>query len=104
VVDVPWDIAVGGDLVYPGVEGRRTLRSRLINAYLGRLHAAAAHDATLGAAFLRVTGLVSPPQSLLHPGVALRVLRAGRLPGTGGAAAGDRDAVPAAPTWADHAS
>jgi hypothetical protein len=61
VVDVPWDIAVGGDRVYPGVEGRRTLRSRLINAYLGRLHAAAAHDATLGAAFLRVTGLVSPP-------------------------------------------
>ena len=58
VVDVPWDIAVGGDLVYPGVEGRRTLRSRLINTYLGRLHAAA----------------------------------------------GDRDAVPAAPTWADHAS
>jgi hypothetical protein len=104
VVDVPWDIAVGGDLVYPGVEGRRTLRSRLINAYLGRLHAAAAHDATLGAAFLRVTGLVSPPQSLLRPGVALRVLRAGRLPGTGSAAAGDRDAVPAAPTWADHAS
>jgi hypothetical protein len=104
VVDVPWDIAVGGDLVYPGVEGRRTLRSRLINAYLGRLHAAAAHDATLGAAFLRVTGLVSPPQSLLHPGVALRVLRAGRLPGTGSAAAGDRDAVPAVPTWADHAS
>jgi hypothetical protein len=42
----------GGTLPTPGV------RSRLINAYLGRLHAAA----------------------------------------------GDRDAVPAAPTWADHAS
>jgi hypothetical protein len=45
VVDVPWDIAVGGDLVFPGVQGRRTLKVRLVNAYLARLHAAAAHDA-----------------------------------------------------------
>ena len=100
VVDVPWDIAVGGDLVFPGVEGRRTLKSRLINAYLARLHAAAAHDATLAAAFLRVTGLVTPPQSLLRPGVAIRVLRASRQPGTG-TVAGDRDALPTSPTPAD---
>ena len=33
---------------------------------------------TLGAAFLGVTGLVISPQSLLRPGVVLRVLRAGR--------------------------
>jgi 2-polyprenyl-6-methoxyphenol hydroxylase-like FAD-dependent oxidoreductase len=104
VVDVPWDIAVGGDLIYPGVEGRRTLKSRLVNAYLARLHAAAAHDATLAAAFLRVTGLVTPPQSLLRPGVAVRVLRAGRRSGAGLPVAVDGDAVPAAPTRADRAS
>jgi 2-polyprenyl-6-methoxyphenol hydroxylase-like FAD-dependent oxidoreductase len=85
VVDVPWDIAVGGDLVFPGVQGRRTLKTRLINAYLARLHAAAANDASLAGAFLRVTGLVAPPQSLLAPGVALRVLRAGRQPATNAA-------------------
>jgi 2-polyprenyl-6-methoxyphenol hydroxylase-like FAD-dependent oxidoreductase len=76
VVDVPWDIAVGGDLVFPGVQGRRRLKVRLVNAYIARLHAAAAHDADLASAFMRVAGLVAPPQSLLRPSVALRVLRA----------------------------
>ena len=75
VVDVPWDIAAGGDLVFPGVQGRRTAKVRLISAYIARLHAAAAHDADLAGAFLRVAGLVAPPGSLLRPGVAARVLR-----------------------------
>ena len=75
VVDVPWDIAAGGDLVFPGVQGRRTAKVRLVSADLARLHAAAAHDADLAGAFLRVAGLVAPPGSLLRPGVAVRVLR-----------------------------
>jgi 2-polyprenyl-6-methoxyphenol hydroxylase-like FAD-dependent oxidoreductase len=75
VVDVPWDIAAGGDLVFPGVQGRRTAKVRLVSAYLARLHAAAAHDADLAGAFLRVAGLVAPTGSLLRPGVAARVLR-----------------------------
>ena len=79
-VDVPWDIAVGGDLVFPGVQGRRTAKARLVNAYIARLHAAAANDASLAGAFLRVTGLVEPPQSLLRPGIAVRVLRASLHP------------------------
>jgi hypothetical protein len=45
VVDVPWDIAVGGDLAFPGVQGRRTVKVRLVNAYIARLHAAAARVA-----------------------------------------------------------
>ena len=65
----------GGDLAFPGVQGRRTVKVRLLSAYLARLHAAAAHDARLASAFIRVAGLVAPPQSLLRPGVALRVLR-----------------------------
>jgi hypothetical protein len=78
VVDVPWDMAAGGDLVFPGVQGRRTLKVRLVSAYLARLHAAAAHDADLATAFIRVAGLVAPPQSLLRPGIALRVLQGRR--------------------------
>ena len=74
VVDVPWAIAAGGDLAVPGVQGRRTLRVRLVNAYIARLHAAA-HDASLASAFVRVAGMVAPPQTLLRPGVAVRVLR-----------------------------
>jgi 2-polyprenyl-6-methoxyphenol hydroxylase-like FAD-dependent oxidoreductase len=83
VVDVPWDMAAGGDLVFPGVQGRRTLKVRLVSGYLARLHAAAADDASLASAFVRVAGLVAPPQTLLRPGVAVRVLRAslGPVPG-----------------------
>jgi 2-polyprenyl-6-methoxyphenol hydroxylase-like FAD-dependent oxidoreductase len=80
VVEVPWEMAAGGDLVFPGVQGRRTLKSRLVNAYIARLHAAAAHDASLASAFVRVAGLVAPPQSLLHPKVAVRVLRGSLRP------------------------
>jgi len=83
VVDVPWDIAAGGDLIFPGVQGRRTPKARLVNAYVARLHAAAAHDASLASAFIRVAGLVAPPQSLLRPGVAVRVLWASLHPAEG---------------------
>jgi hypothetical protein len=78
VVDVPWDMSAGGDLAFPGVQGHRTAKTRLANAYLVRLHAAAAGDARLATAFIRVAGLVAPPRSLLGPGVVLRVLRNGR--------------------------
>ena len=98
-VDVPWDIAVGGDLVFPGVQGRRTAKARLVSAYIARLHAAAANDAGLASAFLRVTGLVEPPQSLLRPGIAVRVLRASLHPGRDAIGASSRrDAVRATQT------
>lgn len=74
-VAAPWQIAAGGDLAFPQVPGRRTARVRLVNAYLPRLHAAAAHDPSLGEAFVRVVGLVDPPPSLLRPAVVRRVLQ-----------------------------
>jgi 2-polyprenyl-6-methoxyphenol hydroxylase-like FAD-dependent oxidoreductase len=83
IVDVPWDMSAGGDLVFPEVQGRRTLKGRLVSAYLARLHAAAAHDAHLAGTFIRVAGLVAPPQALLHPRVAARVLRPSRRPAVG---------------------
>jgi hypothetical protein len=102
VVDVPWDIAVGGDLVFPGVQGRRTLKTRLVNAYIARLHAAAAHDASLASAFVRVAGLVARPQSLLRPGVAVRVLWGSLQPKAGTHGRPEhQDAVRAAETLAD---
>lgn len=78
VLDVPWDIATGADLAFHGVTGRRTRKVRLVNAYLPRLHAAAAHDAELAAAFVRVTGLLDRPEGLLRPDRVLRVLRGSR--------------------------
>jgi hypothetical protein len=76
-VDVAWHMATGGDLAFPQVPGRRTVQMRILNRYLARLLAGAAHDPQLGRAFLRVAGLVDQPQAVLAPGVANRVLRPG---------------------------
>ncbi|HZJ07753.1 MAG TPA: FAD-dependent monooxygenase [Nocardioidaceae bacterium] len=79
-VDLPWDMAAGGDLAFPGVEGNRNAKVRLGNAYLPRLHAAAAHDAKLAVAFLRVAGMLARPATLFQPDIVLRVLRQSLTP------------------------
>jgi 2-polyprenyl-6-methoxyphenol hydroxylase-like FAD-dependent oxidoreductase len=78
IVDIPWDVSVGADLRFPDVVGRRTARVRLVNGYLERVHVAAEHDAAVGRAFLRVINLIDPPQRLMAPSMALRVLRGSR--------------------------
>jgi 2-polyprenyl-6-methoxyphenol hydroxylase-like FAD-dependent oxidoreductase len=75
LIDSPWDISAGGDLGFPGVEGPRTLKVRVGNAYMGRLHNAATRDERVTEAFFRVAGLVDPPQALMRPSMILRVLR-----------------------------
>jgi 2-polyprenyl-6-methoxyphenol hydroxylase-like FAD-dependent oxidoreductase len=75
IVDVPWGMAAGGDLSFPGAEGPRTIGMRVLGEYVTRLQAGAAHDARLGRAFLRVAGLVDPPMALLRPDVVARALR-----------------------------
>jgi 2-polyprenyl-6-methoxyphenol hydroxylase-like FAD-dependent oxidoreductase len=74
-IDVPWDIAVGADLAFPQVPGSRPAKVRLVNAYMPRLHAAAARDEALAAALVRVIGLKDRPEGLLRPDRVLRVLR-----------------------------
>ncbi len=84
VVDAPWDIAAGGDLDFPGVEGRRTLKIRVANAYMARLQYAATQDPRVTEGFMRVAGLVDPPEALMRPAMVGRVLRhALRRPGPG---------------------
>jgi 2-polyprenyl-6-methoxyphenol hydroxylase-like FAD-dependent oxidoreductase len=73
-IDVPWDMAAGGDLSFPGVEGHRNAKVRIGNAYIPRLHATAVHDAKLAAAFFRVAGMLDRPENLFRPAIALRVL------------------------------
>lgn len=74
VVRTAWELAAGGDLAFPAVPGRRTPRTRLANAYITRLHRAAADDPQLSRAFVRVAGLVDPPAALVRPTVVSRVL------------------------------
>src|SRR6185437_7236928 len=78
VIDVAWDLAAGGDLRYPQVEGRRPPGSGLINRYLDRYRAAASVDPVLGKTFLQVANLTEPPSWLLAPGHVIRVLRSAR--------------------------
>jgi hypothetical protein len=73
-IDVPWDIAVGNDLRHPQVEGARPAKVRFVNWYVGKVHQAARHDARVSDAFLQVANLQAPPERLLHPSVAMRVL------------------------------
>jgi 2-polyprenyl-6-methoxyphenol hydroxylase-like FAD-dependent oxidoreductase len=84
-IDPPWDIAAGADLAFPQVPGNRPAKVRLVNAYMPRLHAAAARDEALAAALVRVIGLKDRPEGLLRPDRVLRVLRGnlanGRRPG-----------------------
>ena len=84
LIDTPWEMSAGGDLAFPGVPGRRTIKTRLLGGYLARLQAAAAGDPHLATAFIRVVGLVAPPQSLITPGLVVRVLLDGRLRWAGG--------------------
>ncbi|TDD61008.1 hypothetical protein E1293_45330 [Actinomadura darangshiensis] len=70
----PWRMAVAADLSMPEVEGRRTPAIRLLNAYVGRVQAAAARDTGVAEQFFRVIGLLDPPATLLRPSIAARAL------------------------------
>ena len=78
VVDVPWQIAAGGDRRFAGVPGPVDRRTRLLNGYVTRVQRAAAVDPAVGTAFLRVANLEAPPPSLMSPSVLARVVRSSR--------------------------
>lgn len=78
VVDLAWDMAVGGDLALPEVAGHRSLGLRITNAYGERILRAAEHDPVVAATFSDVSDLVAPPQDLLRPTFVWRVLRGNR--------------------------
>ncbi|MGW0481093.1 FAD-dependent oxidoreductase [Nonomuraea sp. NPDC003214] len=77
VIDVPWNISAGGDLSYAEVAGPRPAMVRMMNAYMAKLQVAATRDGAVTRTFMRVAGLVDPPQALMSPGMVFRVLRNG---------------------------
>jgi hypothetical protein len=76
VIDHAWEMSVAGDLALPEVEGRRPARVRALNAYMGRLLAAAEHDAAVARAFVEAVAMMRAPRSLLRPSIARRVVMA----------------------------
>jgi pimeloyl-ACP methyl ester carboxylesterase len=73
-IDHAWQMAIGGDLAQPHVQGKRPLSWRLTNAYMGRLMQAATVDGEVAAAFAKVSGMTKPPPTLFRPDVVRRVL------------------------------
>lgn len=74
IIDVPWGIAVGADLRYDHVEGVRTRQAAFLNAYVARLHRAAAKYPSVGRAFLAVANLMAAPPALFAPSVVAHAL------------------------------
>jgi 2-polyprenyl-6-methoxyphenol hydroxylase-like FAD-dependent oxidoreductase len=81
IVDTPWHTAAGADLALDAVPGPRPLAVRVINAYVAQVFSAAAGDAKVAAAFLRVAHLLAEPSSLMTPSMLWRVMRANRARG-----------------------
>ncbi|MFO1293215.1 MAG: monooxygenase [Rubrivivax sp.] len=87
VIDVPWQLAVGGDLAIDAVPGRRPLPVRIVNAYLARLFRVAPHDPVVSLAFQRVVHMLDQPAALFAPGILRRVLWSPSAAPAGGDAA-----------------
>jgi len=70
-----WMVATGEDLRYPGTKGGSTsMADKVLRRYFDRVVRAAAHDEGAYNAFVDVLALLAPPESLLRPGLAARVL------------------------------
>lgn len=62
-----WQLAAGGDLALPEVEGPRPLSARIINAYMDWVLTACESDAVVAGQFFKVNTMVDLPSRLLHP-------------------------------------
>jgi hypothetical protein len=72
-LEAPWGIAVGGDVALSGLSGPVLPKSPLTPQYMARLQQAAAEDAAVATALVRVNSLIDPPSALLRPELVARV-------------------------------
>jgi len=77
-IGVAWQMAVGADLALPHVDGPRPLPVRLINAYIGRMLVAAAHDPIVATRFFRVSTFMLKPPMLMTLPIIARVVAGNR--------------------------
>jgi 2-polyprenyl-6-methoxyphenol hydroxylase-like FAD-dependent oxidoreductase len=74
LIDVPWDMAAGGDLAVPTTVGKRTIKIRVLNAYVARVLRAAETDPRVSLAFHQTANLIRPPRQLFAPRLLARIL------------------------------
>ena len=75
LLDVVWQLVVGGDFAFQQTTGPRPTGAALVNRYMNRLVRQAHDDAVVSEALARVTRLETPPTELFRPRIAWRVLR-----------------------------
>jgi len=75
VIDIPWQLAVGGDLSIDAVPDPRPLPLRIVNAYVARIYRVAPHDPVVSLGFQRVVHMLDQPAALFAPRILWRVLR-----------------------------
>lgn len=74
LVDIVWQVVVGGDFEFPQTTGPKPTGTRLANWYVDRLIRQAHTDPVVSEAFARVTRLEQPPGTLVRPRILRRVL------------------------------
>lgn len=78
IIDPAWDLTESINLSFPQVEGHRSLKLKLMLAYMKRVQLAAHKDPAVTEAFMRSAGLVDPVTALMTPSFVRRVFRNSR--------------------------
>ncbi|MFF8570786.1 NAD(P)/FAD-dependent oxidoreductase [Streptomyces sp. NPDC015408] len=80
-VDAAWSMAVGQDVLYPGVRGGRPgATDRVVTAYTRRMTRAATGSFAAASAIWDVTSMRTPPTRMFRPDAALAALTGSPLP------------------------
>jgi 2-polyprenyl-6-methoxyphenol hydroxylase-like FAD-dependent oxidoreductase len=75
VIEMPWLMATGEDLRYPGTEGGKTkLQDRLVQKYIERFIDAMPLHPEIADSFIQVMNLMQPPSSLFQPAIVFKVV------------------------------
>ncbi len=69
-----WELTSGSDLAYPQTRGKRPLKLNFINWYVKHLFGRAEERLEVRKALMDALSLAKPPDSLMRPGLAFRVL------------------------------
>lgn len=73
-IDPQWDMTNSVDLSFPGVPGERPLKLRIAQNMLKRMQIAATRDGKVTTAYFTAAGQVAKPDTLMTPGMMLRIL------------------------------
>ncbi|MBB5870067.1 2-polyprenyl-6-methoxyphenol hydroxylase-like FAD-dependent oxidoreductase [Allocatelliglobosispora scoriae] len=78
VIDPAWEMTESINLSFPDVEGHRSLKLKMLLAYMKRVQMATHHDASITEAFMRSAGLVDPIHALMTPSFMRKVFKNSR--------------------------